>query len=89
VEGNLYFPPESVKMGYLQRSPGEYTCPWKGQAGFYNLVSNGDMSEDAAWMYYGPSDAAKEILNYVAFDSDRVQIEGTARKTLKPSRKVR
>ena len=30
VEGNVYFPPESVKWDYLKPGDRQYTCPWKG-----------------------------------------------------------
>jgi uncharacterized protein (DUF427 family) len=67
VEGNHYFPPESVNKDYLQPSPTHTTCPWKGEASYYNVVVNGETNKDAAWYYPEPKDAAAEIKNRVAF----------------------
>lgn len=83
VEGNIYFPPDSVKREYLRRSQMEYTCPWKGQAGYYDLVVKGKENKDAAWFYYEPSEAAKTIKDYVAFGEDSgVEVEGSAASRL-------
>ncbi len=77
VEGNLYFPPESVKREYLQKSDAQYTCPWKGQAGYYDIVVKGRVNKDAAWYYYEPSKVAEVIKNYVAFENG-VEVGGSA-----------
>jgi uncharacterized protein (DUF427 family) len=67
VEDNYYFPPEDVNKQYLQESDTESTCPWKGQAHYYNVVVNESVNEDAAWYYPDPKPAAKKIKDYVAF----------------------
>ncbi|GGQ93859.1 DUF427 domain-containing protein [Deinococcus ruber] len=67
VEGNHYFPIESVKPEYLQDSATHSTCPWKGEASYYSLNVNGQENRDAAWYYPAPKDAAKEIKGRVAF----------------------
>ncbi len=67
IEGNHYFPPDSVRQEYLQPSNMHTTCPWKGEASYYNVVVNGDTNKDAAWYYPEPKDAAAEIKNRVAF----------------------
>ncbi|HDY73412.1 MAG TPA: DUF427 domain-containing protein [Candidatus Jorgensenbacteria bacterium] len=67
VENNHYFPADSVKMEYLQKSGNDYTCAWKGLAHYYNVTVDGEVSEDAAWVYPEPSDAAKQIKGYFAF----------------------
>ncbi|MBP9748583.1 DUF427 domain-containing protein [Patescibacteria group bacterium] len=67
VEGNHYFPTESVKKEYFLSSPTHSTCPWKGEASYYHVIVNGERNPDAAWYYPEPKDAAKEIRNYVAF----------------------
>ncbi len=67
IEGNHYFPPDSVNWDYFQKSDTHTTCPWKGQASYYTIVI-GDTSEpDAAWYYPEPKEAAKQIKDYVAF----------------------
>ena len=49
VEGNHYFPPDSVKRDYLQKSEYTTTCPWKGKASYYDLNVDGEVNENAAW----------------------------------------
>ncbi|MDG2990419.1 DUF427 domain-containing protein [Candidatus Synechococcus calcipolaris G9] len=67
VEGNQYFPPESLNQDYFQASPTHTTCGWKGTASYYTLVVNGQENKDAAWYYPDPKEAAKKIKGYVAF----------------------
>lgn len=67
VEGNHYFPPNSVKRAYLQESSTHYVCPWKGTASYYNVVVDGEVNKDAAWFYPAPSEAAQNIKDHVAF----------------------
>jgi uncharacterized protein (DUF427 family) len=67
AEGNHYFPPESVNRGYLRESDTHTTCPWKGEASYYDVVVDGEINKDAAWYYPGPKEAAKHIKDYVAF----------------------
>ena len=74
VEGNHYFPPESVTRQYFKDSSTHTTCPWKGVASYYDLDVNGQVQRDAAWTYPTPNDAAKHIANHVAF-SKSVKIE--------------
>lgn len=67
VEGNQYFPPESVKTEYLHASDTQYTCPWKGKAKYFHIVSDGKRIEDGAWSYPNPTKEAEHIKGYVAF----------------------
>lgn len=67
VEGNQYFPPDSLNTEYLKPSDTHTTCPWKGVASYYTLEVNGQSNKDAAWYYPTPKDAAKAITNHVAF----------------------
>lgn len=67
VEGNQYFPAESVNREFLQPSGHTTVCPWKGTAHYYHLVVNGLRNENAAWYYPDPKEAAKEIKNRIAF----------------------
>ncbi|SES80444.1 Uncharacterized conserved protein, DUF427 family [Methanococcoides vulcani] len=67
VEGNLYFPPDSVNREYLRESDTRSTCPWKGLAYYYDIVVGDDVNKDAAWNYPDSKPAAKEITGYVAF----------------------
>jgi len=67
VEGNHYFPPDSIRREFLQPSSTHTTCPWKGEASYYNVVVNGETNKDAAWYYPEPKEAAAEIKNHIAF----------------------
>ena len=67
VEGNAYFPAESVDKAVLKPSDHHSTCPWKGVASYYSLVVDGKENANAAWYYPTPKDAAKEITGRVAF----------------------
>lgn len=67
VEGNHYFPPETVKWEHFQQSEKHTLCPWKGTASYYDVVVNGEINKDAAWYYPAPKDAASNIKNHVAF----------------------
>ena len=67
VEGNQYFPPESVRTEYFRESDKHTECPWKGTASYYDIVVDGQVNEAAAWYYPAPKNAAKQITGYVAF----------------------
>ena len=67
IEGNHYFPPESVNREYLRESDHHTRCPWKGLASYYDVVVEGEVNENAAWYYPEPSEAAQEIKDHVAF----------------------
>jgi uncharacterized protein (DUF427 family) len=67
LEGNQYFPVDSVKQEYLRPSETHTTCPWKGKASYYTIEVNGERNADAAWFYPEPSAAAREIKDHVAF----------------------
>jgi uncharacterized protein (DUF427 family) len=67
VEGNVYFPPGSIRKEYLRPSKARTTCPWKGEAGYYDVAVNGQVNKDAAWYYASPKPAARRIADHVAF----------------------
>ncbi|MEU4740253.1 DUF427 domain-containing protein [Actinosynnema sp. NPDC023658] len=67
VEGNHYFPKESVRAEYLKPSDTTTVCPWKGTASYYTLQVNGEDNADAAWYYPQPKSAAANIKDHVAF----------------------
>ena len=70
IEGNHYFPAGDVYMEYLSQSDHESTCPWKGQANYYNVTAGGSVAENAAWYYRNPKPEAAEIAGHVAFWGD-------------------
>jgi uncharacterized protein (DUF427 family) len=67
VEGNQYFPPDSIKQDYFKESSTHTSCPWKGSASYYTIEVDGQVNKDAAWYYPTPKDAAKNITGYIAF----------------------
>jgi uncharacterized protein (DUF427 family) len=67
VEGNYYFPPETVSTEYLKNSGTHTRCSWKGEASYYTIVVNGQENMDAAWYYPQPKEKAQQIQGYVAF----------------------
>jgi uncharacterized protein (DUF427 family) len=67
VEGNQYFPPDSVNRKFLRSSDHETFCSWKGTASYYDLVVDDQVNEGAAWFYREPMQEAAQIRDYVAF----------------------
>ncbi len=72
IEGNWYFPPESLVPGALTESPTPYTCPWKGECQYFSIEDGAKTLPDQAWSYPSPYAGAaervgKEFANYVAF----------------------
>lgn len=67
VEGNKYFPPDSINSEYFKPSSTHTTCPWKGVASYYDVEVDGKVNKDAAWFYPAPKDAAKNIIGHIAF----------------------
>jgi uncharacterized protein (DUF427 family) len=79
VEGNQYFPPDSIRREYFQESATHTVCSWKGTASYYDIVVDGKVNKDAAWYYPTPLPAAKQIAGYVAFWKG-VQVDAQADK---------
>lgn len=75
IEGNWYFPPNKVKSEFLEKSPTPYTCPWKGDCQYFNVVQADKKERNVAWSYPEPKPSAidtvkKDFSNYVAFYRD-------------------
>lgn len=67
VEGNHYFPAESLRREHFRESDKQTVCPWKGMASYYDVIVGDEVNKDAAWYYPQPKAAAQEIVNRVAF----------------------
>jgi uncharacterized protein (DUF427 family) len=67
VEGNHYFPIDSVRQEFLRASETHTVCPWKGEASYYTLAVNGAENADAAWYYPEPKPRAVAVKDKVAF----------------------
>jgi uncharacterized protein (DUF427 family) len=82
VEGNHYFPPESLKLEFFSETLAHTTtCPWKGLASYYDVEVEGERAEAVAWTYKEPSERAAMIKDHVAF-YPKVRIEGAPRRGL-------
>ncbi|MFM6060241.1 MAG: DUF427 domain-containing protein [Microcystis aeruginosa] len=67
VDGNYYFPPDTIKAEYFQPSNTHTICSWKGEASYYTLRVDGQDNKDAAWYYPDPKPKAQNIKGYIAF----------------------
>ena len=67
VEGNHYFPPDTLKREHFKESSLHTVCGWKGTASYFDVVVGDETNKDAAWYYPEPLPAAKNIAGYVAF----------------------
>ncbi len=67
IEGNHYFPADSLNRDYFEDSNTHSSCHWKGTASYYNVNVEGDVNSDAAWYYPKASELAKSIEGRVAF----------------------
>jgi len=67
VEGNHYFPADSINADLFEESSTHSVCPWKGEASYKTVVVDGERNPDAAWYYPQPKDAAAQIKDHFAF----------------------
>ena len=67
VEGNVYFPMDSLNKDFFAASETTSVCPWKGTASYFTVKVSGEENADAAWYYPDPKPAASNIKDYVAF----------------------
>jgi len=67
VEGNHYFPPDSIQSQFLKPNESHTVCPWKGTASYYDVEVNGQRNAGAAWYYPAPNPRAAQIKDHVAF----------------------
>ena len=67
IEGNHYFPRESINEEFFSDSVTHTVCHWKGVASYFDIKVEGDENQNAAWYYPDPSESASVIKGYVAF----------------------
>ena len=67
VDGNHYFPADSLNREFFVSSEATSHCPWKGDASYYDIVVDGKTNPGAAWCYSDPKPQAANIKNHVAF----------------------
>ncbi|KAI1845758.1 hypothetical protein JX265_000063 [Neoarthrinium moseri] len=74
VEGNVYFPPSSIKSEFFSKTDHSTHCPWKGDASYYTLKVGDKELENAAWYYPETKEKANNIKGYVAFYKGKVEV---------------
>ena len=67
VEGNHYFPPDTIREEYFHDSSTHTICGWKGVASYYDVTVDGKTNNNAAWYYSSPQPAAEKVSGYIAF----------------------
>jgi uncharacterized protein (DUF427 family) len=70
----IYVPREDVAMALLDASDRQSTCPWKGEASYYSIVTGSRVLKDAVWSYESPIDGMAEIAGHLAFYTDHVKV---------------
>jgi uncharacterized protein (DUF427 family) len=80
IEGNWYFPPDSIRAGVLTLSSTPYVCPWKGACQYFSVSDGENTMQDRAWSYPEPFSTAtdrvgKDFANYVAFWKEVTVVE--------------
>jgi uncharacterized protein (DUF427 family) len=88
VEGNQYFPPDTVKKQFLKPSNHKTECPWKGTAHYYHVEVDGMKIENGAWYYPQPKPAAAQIKDHIAFWRG-VRVEGKEPESRKLQNRLR
>lgn len=78
IEGNIYFPLESLHREFFIRSATHSICPWKGKAHYFHILVDGQLNEDAAWYYPEPAVFAQMLKNKVTFWKG-VEVKSTAK----------
>ena len=72
----IYFPREDIAMAMLEPSDHRTTCPHKGEASYFSIVTKSTVIRNAAWSYEAPIDGAAPIKGYLAFHpGDKLAVE--------------
>ncbi|KAF2123175.1 hypothetical protein BDV96DRAFT_562067 [Lophiotrema nucula] len=77
VDGNIYFPPTSLKTSHLTQTSTHTSCPYKGQASYYTIDVDGTQLKDSAWYYPEPKKGYEKIRDYVAFYKGKVDVQSS------------
>jgi uncharacterized protein (DUF427 family) len=72
----IYFPRRDIAMAFLDRSSTTSTCPWRGEANYFSIVTKSTTLRDAAWSYENPKPGMEALKDHIAFHAtDQVVIE--------------
>ncbi|MCI5112346.1 MAG: DUF427 domain-containing protein [Marivita sp.] len=63
----IYFPRSDVAMAFLDASDYSTTCPHKGNARYFDIVSKSKTYTNAVWSYEDPKADVAEIKDHLAF----------------------
>jgi len=77
VDGNIYFPPDSITQSHFTTTSTHTHCPYKGEASYYTVTTNKTEVKDAAWYYPEPLPGMTKIKGYVAFYKSKAQVESS------------
>lgn len=70
----FYLPKTDVRMSLLRDSDSHTSCPYKGDASYYDVQVAGKTHTDLAWWYPHPAAEAATIAGYVCFFNERVEL---------------
>ncbi len=72
----IYFPRGDIAMDFLDPTDRKTTCPHKGEASYFSIVTKSTTLKNAAWSYETPKDAVAAIAGHLAFyTGDLVTVE--------------
>ncbi|GAA6059637.1 hypothetical protein JCM10212_004140 [Sporobolomyces blumeae] len=77
AEESKTHPPSALDMKYFKPSANNShtTCPWKGEASYYDINVDGKVLSDAAWYYPETKPGKAETLKgFVAFYKNKVEV---------------
>ncbi|KAH7386124.1 hypothetical protein BKA66DRAFT_415771 [Pyrenochaeta sp. MPI-SDFR-AT-0127] len=77
VDGNIYFPPDTINQSHFTPTPTTTHCPYKGDASYYTVTTNKTEVKDAAWYYPDPLPAMNKIKGYVAFYKGKADVKSS------------
>jgi uncharacterized protein (DUF427 family) len=80
----VYFPREDVAMEYMARTDRTTHCPYKGDAGYYTILMDGELVENAVWTYEEPFYAMEPIAGRLAFYPDKVEVYAVDDEAVNP-----
>jgi len=75
VDGNIYFPPDTIKSNHFSPTSTKTHCPYKGDASYYTVTANKTEVKDAAWYYPEPLESMSKIKGYVAFYKGKAEVK--------------
>ncbi|CAO2651793.1 Nn.00g000760.m01.CDS01 [Neocucurbitaria sp. VM-36] len=77
VDGNIYFPPNTITKSHFTPTPTKTHCPYKGDASYYTVTTNKTEVKDAAWYYADPLPDMSRIKGFVAFYKGKADVQSS------------